>query len=68
MLGERKITSAPNESQTYNLPVSSHSLYHGGLQETHGELSRLIRSMVSNFPLTAKIGIWIRDAHVQQWC
>ena len=66
MLGENKIASAPNESQTYNLLVGSHPLYHGGLLETYGELSRLIRSMVSNFPLTAKIGISIRDAHVER--
>ena len=31
MLGENKIASAPNESQTYNLLVGSHPLYHGGL-------------------------------------
>ena len=31
MLGEKKIASAPNESQTYDLPISSHLLYHGGL-------------------------------------
>ena len=31
MLGENKIASAPNESQTCNLLVGSHPLYHGGL-------------------------------------
>ena len=58
MLGENKIASAPNESQTYGLLVGSHPIYHGGLLETHGELSRLIRSMVSHFPHTAKIDTW----------
>ena len=66
MLGENKIASAPNESQTYDVLVGSHPLYHGGLLETHVELSRLIRSMISNFPLTSKMGISIRDAHVQR--
>ena len=31
MRGENKIASAPNESQTYDLLVGSHPLYHGGL-------------------------------------
>ena len=31
MLGENKIASAPNKSQTYDLLVGSHPLYNGGL-------------------------------------
>ena len=64
MLGEKKLRVLPMRAKLTTF--SSHPLYHRGLQETYGELSRLIRSMVSNFPLTAKIGISIRDAHVER--